>query len=178
MSYYDRMTVPVHDVQEFHKYVNHDTGRQTLIAERTTDYDTHGDLPLHILIHNEGTFTMYSAPSKGVDLFYNTSDRRDDTEVRLLPEYRPGNTAIRIFDTEVDLVEETSIGWVRVIASRDEQRNLHLKAADISERYAELLLSTHENFGSRIDGNEWHAIKQLTNPIWAFKVFSEGNRYE
>ena len=178
MSFFDRMTVPVHDVQEFHEYVNNDTGRRTLLAERITDYDTYHDLPMHILIHNEGTFTMYSARSKGADGFFNASDRRDNTEVRLLVKYRPDNTAIRIFETEVDLVEETSIGWVRVIASRDEQRDIHLKVADISERYAELLLSSHENFGRMIDDAGWQQIKQLSNPTWAFKLFSDNNRYE
>ena len=178
MSYFDRMTVPVHDIQEFHEYDNLETGRRTLQAERLVDYDTHDKLPMHILIHDRGTFTMYSARSKGADAYYNASDRRDTTEVRLTLRYIPQNTATCVYETVADLVEETSLGWVRVIATRGEHNDIHLKVVDISERYAELILSSHENFGQTIDTTSWSVLKQLSNPTWAFKVFSKNNRYE
>lgn len=174
----DRMTVPVHDASEFHKWHNHETGRHTLTAERITDYDTHHDLPKHILIHKNGRFTHYSAHTQGADMFLNANDPKDHTEVRLFAQYYPNNTAIRIFDTEVDLVEETSEGWVRILATRDEQGDTHLKVADISQRYAELLLVSHQNFGRKIDDGGFHDLKQFYNPPWAFKVYSDNDRFE
>lgn len=173
----DRMTVPVHDSEEFHEWNNHETGRQTLTAERITDYDTHHDLPMHILIHDKGRLTAYSAKVRGADAFFNANDPKDYTEVRLTPQYIPDNTAIRFSDPVVELVEEVSEGFIRILATRDEQRQLTVKVADISQRYAELLMSTHGNFGTEFDDG-FAIIKQAKRMPWAFKVYSDNNRYE
>ncbi len=173
----DRMTVPVHDIGEFHKWHNHETGRQTLTAERITDYDTHHDLPMHILIHDNGKFTAYSARTRGADAFFNANDPKDYTEVRLTAQYIPDNTAIRFTDPDVELVEETSEGWIRILAVGTVETGFSLKVADISRRYAELLMISHENFGREFDDG-FAVLKQFSNPPWAFKVFSDNNRYE
>lgn len=168
----DRMTVNVHDSGEFHPYYEAETGEHRMVAERMTEY-TLGDLPSRFILHSGGEYTLIE---RNMNTNYYTM--QDGTthpwHFELTPHYTPVNTAVVEIDGEAHLRAISVYGASVTIAVRNaHNREVQAQVSDISSRYAELLLSTHENYGELTNLQCGVAIQCHSPGHWEFMVLSQ-----
>lgn len=170
-----RMTVEVHDIDEFHVWDNTADGARVLIAERMREQYTEETQPPLMILHEMGDYVLFRKHS--LYGHYEREGSKDATlQLELIPRYRVNNTAVVYRGDEVFLVHILKRRTNSLAFRTGSTGQTHLDTRRIGLRHASVLFDHHLSKGARVSLYGEMAY-QCVEPL-DYQVYSTAGRME